>query len=201
MIKAMLKDPRVETTSTIRSFQEKNNYSTVNSLIIKADTSNAVQKLFLGMTVGYFIFDKDGNQICYNGSETCHGSQFKQLINGRLDSFMSCENAGVHLSDVLAETYNLDEKPVDRSHFPVSEYYVVSYWQKFLGGKKGYEDAVSWMEEEIRNSPSGSRFTFIKINTDLQDKWGFVAGKKAKLRWKRKGDQMTMTVTDLPVRK
>jgi hypothetical protein len=201
MINAMLKDPQVETTSTIKEFQLVNKYSTENSLIIKADTSNAVEKLFLGMTVGYYIFDKEGNQVCYNGSVTCHGSQFKELLNGNIDSFKSCEDKNVTLATVLAETYDLDDAPVDKNRFPASDYYVVSYWQKFLGGKKGYEDAVTWMEEEIRNNPSKTRFTFIKINTDLQEKWGFIAGKKAKLDWKRKGDRLTLDITDLPVRK
>ncbi len=201
MIKMMLKNPKVENTSSIKKFQQNNNYSTENSLIIKADTSNAIESLFLGMTVGYYIFDKDGNQICYNASSTCHGEQFKQLIENKIDSFKSCRNDSTSLQKVLKMTYDLNEKPVDKSQFSNSDYFVVTYWQKFLGGKRGYEDAVTWMEDEIKNNKSNLKFTFIKINTDLQENWGLEAGKKAKLKVKVKNDFMTMDVTNLPVRK
>ena len=201
MIKMMLKDPKVENTQTIKNFQTKNNYSTENSLIITADTSNAIQKLFLGMTVGYYIFDKDGNQICYNASSTCHGEQFKQLMDNKIDSFKSCKNDTVTLEKVLNQTYDLNEKPVEKVQFENSDYYVVTYWQKFLGGKRGYEDAVTWMEDEIKKNKSTLKFTFIKINTDLQENWGLVAGKKAKLKYKIKDDIMTLDVLDLPIKR
>lgn len=201
MLKMMLKDPKVETTQSIREFQTRNNYSTENSLIIRADTSDALQKLFLGLAVGYYIFDSTGNLVCYNGSSTCHGVQFKQLLDNKADSFKSCRNEGVTLDKILAEAYDLDEKPVIRTQLKDADYYVVSYWQKFLGGKKGYEDAVTWMEDEIKKNNSPLKFTFIKINTDLQENWGLVAGKKAKLKYKRRKDNMTLYVSKLPVKK
>jgi hypothetical protein len=201
MVKMLLKDPKVENTQTIKEFQTKNNYSIENSLIIKADTTNAVQKLFLGMTVGYYIFDKNGNQVCYNASSTCHGEQFKQLITNKVDSFKSCKNDTVNLQQILKQTYDLNEKPVEKAQFKPSDYYVVTYWQKFLGGKRGYDDAVTWMEDEIKRNKSTLTFTFIKINTDLQENWGLVAGKKARLKYKLKDDFMTLDVLDLPIKR
>jgi hypothetical protein len=201
MLKMALKDPKVENTQTIKEFQTRNNYSTENSLIIKANTSNAIEKLFLGMTVGYYIFDKDGNQVCYNALSLCHGVQFKQLIENKVDSFRSCKNDITTLERILNQTYDLNEKPVDKTQFAESDYYVVTYWQKFYGGKRGYEDAVTWMENEIRNSKSKLKFTFIKINTDLQENWGLYAGKKAKLKWIEKGNFINIEVTDLPIKK
>lgn len=136
LIRMMLKNPKVENTTTIRAFQIKNNYSTENSLIIKADTSTAKEKLMLGISVGYYIFDKDGNQICYNASSTCHGVQFDQLLNNQIDSFKLCKNDKVTLENILQQTYDLNEKSVTKSQFNSCDYYVVSYWQKFLGGKE-----------------------------------------------------------------
>lgn len=54
------------------------------------------------------------------------------------------------------------------------------------------------MEDEIKKNKSTLKFTFIKINTDLQESWGLEAGKKAKLVYKRKGNFMTMDVINLP---
>ncbi len=201
MVGMMLKDPKVENTKTIKSFQEKNNFSTENSLILKADTATAIEKLFLGMPAGYHIFNKEGDLICYNAPSTCHGTQFSQLMNNQLDSFKLCKNDSVSLQKVLDMAYDLNEKNVDKNQFAIADYYVVTYWQKFLGGKRGYEDAVTWMEDEIKNNKSGLKFTFIKINTDLQENWGLMAGKKAKLKWKLKGDMMDMEVINLPVKK
>lgn len=87
IIKMMIKNPKVENTQSIKRFQEKNKYSTKNSLILNADTSNAAQKLFKGMISGYYIFDKDGNQMCYNSESTCQGEQFRELINNEVNKF------------------------------------------------------------------------------------------------------------------
>ncbi len=201
MLKVILKAPKVENTQTIKDFQTKNNYSTDNSLIIKADTSDAIQKLYMGMTVGYYIFDKDGNQICYNTSSTCQGEEFIQLLDNKIDSFKSCKNDTVTLEKVLNQTYDLNEKPVDKRQFEASDYYIVTYWQKFLGGKHSYEDGVTWMENEIKKSKSTLKFTFIKINTDLQENWGLIAGKKAKLKYKQKDDFITLEIWDLPIKR
>lgn len=201
IIEMMLKDPKVENSQTIKEFQTKNNYSTENSLIIKADTSNAIQRLFLGMTIGYYIFDKDGHQFCYNDSSTCHGEQFQELLNNKTNNFKSCKNDTVTLEKILEQTYDLNERPVEKAQFEAADYYVVTYWQKFLGGKRGYADAVSWMQEEIEKNKSSLKFTFIKINTDLQESWGLVSGGKAKLEHNLKGDILTLDVLDLPIKR
>lgn len=201
LIKSMIKSPIVETTKTIKEFQTKNNFSTENSLIIKADTSNDIQKLLLGMKVGYYIFDNQGNKVCYNGTSTCHGEQFNQLINNKKDSFKVCKNDSVSLQKVLSQTYDLNEQPVSLSQFKEADYYVVSYWQKFVGGKRGYNDAVTWMEDEIKNNTSNLTFTFIKINTDLQESWGLIAGKKAKRKLTINKGEMDLEIYDLPVKK
>lgn len=200
LINAMLKDPKVENTSTIKQFQTENNFSTINSLILKADTSNAEEKLILGLTVGYYIFDRNGHQISYNGSATCHGVQFRQLIEGKIDSFQISSKNEKTLNNIIEETYDLQEKQADVSQFKQADYYVVSYWQKFLGGAQGYKDNVVWMEDLITNTKSKFKFTYIKINTDLQENWGLEPGKKAKMRIKRKGNEMTMEIYDFPIR-
>jgi hypothetical protein len=196
----MLKDPKVETTQTIKEFHEKHKFSTENSLILKADTGSAMMSLFRGMASGFYVFDKDGNQLCYLGSGYCQGEQFYQLISSNIDSFSVCNRDSVSLDKVLARTYDLNEQPVTKTQLPIADYYLVSYWQKFMGGKKGYEEAVSWMEDELKKKKPNVKFSIIKINTDLQANWGLVAGKKAKMNWKRKGKQITMEITDLPVK-
>ena len=200
LINSMLKNPTVETTQTIKEFQTNNNFSTENSFIIKGDNSTAIKRFLLGMAVGYYIFDKDGNHLCYNASSTCQGQQFKNLIDNKLDSFKVCKSDSINLENILMQTSDLNNNPVDVAKLPKTDFYVVAYWQKFLGGKKGYNESITWMEKEIINNDK-RRFTFIKINTDLQENWGLIAGKKAKLNWAIKGNSMTINLTDLPIKK
>ena len=201
MLRYIIKDPKVENTSRIKAFQEKNNFSTENSLILKADTSNAVERLLFGMSTGYYIFDKDGNQVCYNGAATCQGIQFRQLLNNEIDSFQTCKNDSISLDKILDQSYDLNENSVIKNQLPISDYYVVSFWQKFMGGKNGYKETVTWMEDEIGKNKSLLKFTFIKINSDMQENWGMAAGKKMKVKIKKNGSSMNLSFSGLPLKK
>ncbi len=200
-VKNFFKQPAVENTHSIKNFLLENNFSIENSFILKGDTSTAISNLFLGLTDGYFFFDHKGDLLCYNSLETCQGAQFKLLIGNNPDSFNICNDSKISLSKVLSQTYDFDEKPVYISNFQASEYYIVCYWQKFMGGRKGYKELVSWMEEELKLKTSGSKFTLIKINTDLQENWGLIPGAKAKLIYKSFDNRMTLEVVDLPIKK
>ena len=201
LLNRAMKDPVVETSLSIKEFQVKHNYSTENSLILRGDTATALERLFLGLSVGYYIFDNKGRQICYNGMAKCQGSQFRQLLANHIDSFELCENSEVTLEQVVKQTYDLNENAVSIADFATCDYYVVVYWQKFLGGAKGYDEEVKWMEDEIKVSGVGLKFTFIKVNADLQDTWGFIPGKKAKLKLEKKGGNLAIEIDDLPLKK
>jgi hypothetical protein len=200
MMKRMFNDPKVENTATIKEFQTKNNFSTNNSLILKADTSNAQKTLFTALNNvanGYYVFDKQGSLICYTGATTCSGTQFRQLLAGKIDSFQTCKEQNITLQSVIEATYDLAEKPVTLTQFKSADYYVVSYWAKFLGGRKGYKEQVSWMEDLIMEHESQYKFTYIKINADMQENWGFVPGGKAKMIVKGSG----VSITDFPIKR
>ena len=53
------------------------------------------------------------------------------------------------------------------------------------------------MENEAKKFQN-KKITFIKINADMQEEWGLTAGKKAKLRWRKKGLNVSMELTNLP---
>ncbi len=202
LLKSMFKDPKVENTATIKKFQTENDFSTANSLILKSDTSKAEKKLFLGMTVDYAIFDKNGNQMCYKGAITCHGIQFEQLMAGKVDSFEICKKNGKTLDTIIQQTYDLEEKAVDISKFKDTDYYIVSYWEKFFGGAKRYKSNVCNLEDLIAKSASNYKFTHFKINTDLQENWGYEPGGEAKLTLKKNSNNtMDIKITDFPIKK
>lgn len=203
LVRALLKNPKVENTASVQQFQEKNNYSTTNSLILNADTSTAEEALFLGLSQGYVVFDQNGQKICYYGSSSCQGEQFSALINNDFEHFKVCETGSATLEEALSQTYGLNEKPVTLADFPTSDYYILAYWQRFLGGKRGYEDAVNWMDKAIqkREATAKPSFTLIKINTDFQENWGFKSGGKAKLKRHFTDGYLHLEISKFPPKK
>lgn len=198
LLNTMLKDPRVENTKTIENFLNKNNFNKQNSLILKADSTNFLSQLLNGMSTGYYIFDSLGKHLCYNGGNTCKGVQFEQLLDNKTDSFNYCKNDTIQLEKILSQTYDLNENSVSILQFPKSKYYIVSYWQIFMGGKKGYKDGVLWMQNETKNR---NGFTFININADMQENWGLKPNGKANLKIRKsKGNNYEMTLDNIPTK-
>jgi len=202
LINTAIRDPVVETTSSIRQFQESNAFSTQSSLILKGDTSTAEINLMSCLTVGYYIFDSSGNHLCYGGKATCEGIQFRQLLKGQSDSFLRCLTDSLSISKVLENARDLNEHDQTFDSFPKSEYYIVTYWARFFGGEKGYRENVKWVEDEInRDENIKKRVTFIKINTDLQESWGLIAGERVKLNFRMKGKSGTLVLGKLPIKR
>lgn len=199
LLNAMLKDPKVETKSSIRSFLKSNDFSDENIYILKGDTSysKVLENLMNGMIQDYYVFDKTGIQLCYNGSSSCSGVHFKNLLHQGLDSFELCKEDPESLDHILASIIPLDGTSSKMSNLPQSDLYVAIYWQKFMGGKKEYASSVDWMENEAKKFQN-KKITFIKINADMQEEWGLTAGKKAKLRWRKKGHNVSMELINLP---
>ena len=202
LLNSIFHDPTVETTSSIRQFQESNNFSTKNSLILKGDTSNALLNLTNCLTYGYLVFDSLGNRLCYNGQSSCGGLQFRQFLERNKYSFSSCNADTLSISNLLANTYDLNEKQIKVSDFPKSEFYVVAFWAKFFDGKRGYREQVEWMEDEIsKDALNANRVTFIKVNVDLQESWGLIAGEQLELHVKKEKGKEQITFGKLPTKK
>lgn len=201
LIKSLIKNPRVENAESIRDFQKSNGYNTEYSYVLSGDTASAEMSLFRGLKAGFYVFDKNGDQLCYNGSSTCTGVQFKELLNAKSDFFQSCKNDSISLSRTIEECITLNNKKAKRSDLPEADYYVVNYWQKFMGGKRAYKENIIWMEDEIRQIDTSIKIAFVKINTDLQENWGLQFGKTAKMKIMVNKGYMQMNITDFPYKK
>jgi len=202
LLNSIFHDPVVETTTSIRQFQESNDFSTKNSLILKGDTSTAIYNLMKCGVDGFLVFDSLGNRLCYRGQSTCGGVQFRQLFERNQYSFSSCNADSLSISSLLADTYDLNEKQIKVSDFPKSKFYVVAFWAKFFDGKRGYRDNVEWMEDEIsKDTVYADRVTFIKVNTDLQESWGLIPGEKLKLDVTKSDGRQEIVFGKLPTKK
>ena len=202
LLKMYLNDPKVENNRTIKEFQTRNNFSTENSLILQIDSTQIEKSILQLMNRGFYVFDSNGNHLCYDSEETCQGFQFTKFLEDTENTFKRCASDSLSLQKILAKTNDLNGNSTNIETFNKADYYVVSYWQKFLGGKFEYKQSVKWMEDELKKNGTNKKFTFIKINTDLQENWGLIPNQRAKLSFQRNGDNsVTIQIKELPFKK
>lgn len=194
----MTKNPRVENPQSIQGFLNKHQYSTTNSFLLQSDSDQVYKNLLLPILANYYVFNKYGELLCFNGNESCSGTQFRYLNTNYKDSFAVCKNDSIHLGIIIKSLVNLQLEPLDVSQIPKSDYYIVTYWSKFLGNKRGYEDGVAWMEEEIKNSSAEYTITLLKVNTDLREDWGMKPKGKARLKFNVKDEKLEIKLDKIP---
>jgi hypothetical protein len=174
LLNKIFRDPVVETTFSIERFQKQQGSNLKYSLIAKGSAATAKMDALQCLSKGYYVFDSSGKQLCYQGTATCSGTQFRELLLEEGEKkFIQC--GGNHLDDLLRNAYNLKQEIISFSDLPRSRFYILQYWSKFAGGKRGYQEEVKWMEEEITKESRLSRsFIFLTVNTDLQESWGLL---------------------------
>ena len=132
LLKMYLNDPKVENNSTIKDFLTKNNFSTENSLILHID-STQIEKSILQLTnTGFYVFDSNGNHLCYDSEETCQGFQFSKFLENAENNFKRCATDSLSLQKILAKTNDLNGNLTNIATFNKADYYIVSYWQNNL---------------------------------------------------------------------
>lgn len=196
VINSGFKDAKVETTQSTMQFQLENNFDTTNSFIIHADTGNAYYWIQQSIGGEFQLFDSTGNLIEYNGSASCSGIIFSEFIQGKNDSF-KVHPSTYNLTNILNKCYDYRENYVDFSKIKNADFYAIACWSKFAGGKSGYEDGVRLYEEELKKHPH-KRIILLKLNTDLQEKWGMKKNGKAKIKIKVVKREAILNIGPLP---
>jgi hypothetical protein len=195
-LRSKFKDAKVETTLSTMQFQLRNNFDTANSFIINADTSDAYYWIQQSLTGDFQVFDSVGNLLEYNGEKSCGGSIFYEFINGGIDSF-NTNKSSYNLTNILNKSYNYEEKTGDFSTLKPARFYVIAFWSKFSGGRFGYKQGVKFYEEQIKKV--GNRdVLLIKLNTDLQEKWGMKKDGKAEIKIDVKKREASINIGPLP---
>lgn len=193
------KNPRVENPKTITSFLDKNKFSKENSFYKSYDSLKDVKhQLFSALSEGYHVFDRNGNLYCYNGEATCSGVQFKNLLDENQTQFVLCKNDSLTLPIILNSLYDLNDQKAKMEDLPQTEYYIVHYWAKFVGGAWGYKENVEWIEDKINEKDLSDSFTLLKVNTDFNERSGFNPKKKGKIKIKIDKEGGKLTLEKLP---
>jgi hypothetical protein len=195
-INSKFKNANVETTLSTLQFQIQNNFDTCNSFIIKADTSDAYYWIQQSIGGDFQIFDNVGNLLEYNGNKSCSGSIFHEFIKGDIDSF-KIENSTYNLTNILKKSYDYTETTGDFNQIKKADFYVIAFWAKFSGGKFGYKSGVKFYEDELKKY-TNRKILLIKLNTDLQEKWGMKKNGKAEVKVQVKRREVSINIGPLP---
>jgi hypothetical protein len=179
IIKKVFRNPRVENTPSIRSFLAKNKFDTAYTYLFKPDTVKDKSLQFVKrMFTRYALFNNEGQRLCYNGNATCGGVQFKELIAGKKDSFSLCPKKTLRLQQELMLMMDFNKNSVTFEGLPQADYFLLKYWSKAQAGRKGYEEEIGWMEDEIKHNKAGLKIVFIKVNFDIKSEDGYLLGAK-----------------------
>ena len=199
ILNTMIKDARVENTTSIKNFQLDHHFDTSNSFIVKADTATAMHWIEKGIAT-YEIYNKKGELIDFIGTTECGATVFDFFLEGKLDSFNV--DSSSTLQKVLSNCYNYQNKPVVKEDLPQTECYVVVYWEKFTGRKMGYEEHPKFFEDQIKKDTLKKHtITVVKINTDLQESWGMQPKGRMRVKVKVKKDEGDIVFGRLPIKK
>lgn len=186
MMKRAIRDPVVETRASISQFITSNGFNPDNQFVLDGDSSSAFLRMFEYSSAGTMIFDSTGRALCFNGSSTCSGIIIDSLLSGKGYLFDICPDVDP-IDSLLLNVTRLDNgSRTERSALPAADYYLVEYWQKFMGGRKGYKHGISWLDNKLKVQRN-FRVVYLKINTDMRDEWGLTAGKKMSIKKKSRG--------------
>lgn len=198
LFKRIYNKPKVESPQNIQSFLDFHKFESSYTFIPKGDTAIA-KKMLYTFPKPYFLFDNTGNSLCYKGDASCAGTQVRTFIKGNTLDFGSCEKNYPNIENILRDKFDLNGNKADFSKIEKADYYIVGYWKKCWGGKKGYEENITWIEDEIKKS--NKKIIFLKINLDLQANWGLEEGEEVSRKIKIKNGEYFVEYGKLPYKK
>jgi hypothetical protein len=175
-----LKNPKVETRQSLTDHLIKNNINLGNNYFfkLKKDSTEIYKTILDGLKKNLLIFDKQGKKCCYMGSEKCKGKQLSKTIM-QFDTFYKpCINNDSMTLTQLREglvSFSTDQSKLD------PDYYIVIFWNKYLGKKNSIREDYEWIYE-LKNK-SNVNLEILFINTDLQEEWGLIKGRRMKIKF------------------
>lgn len=160
-MKLLIKTPKVESQQSISAFLVEHNFDTLNSYYMGDDINmtNRILKEHLSIVV----FDSAGNQL-YNLHFTCPYNNITAMGSGHPDSALMVKPDGHNLFRLIKNAKELNGTPFDRSKLSHQKYYVVVFWQKFMGAARGYRQTVEEVEKDLS---SRKDISVLKINSDI----------------------------------
>ncbi len=175
-LKVLTRRPEIESQKSITDFLLRNNFDTSNSYYLGGDIdlANKILKDYRS----YVVFDSLGNEL-YNADFTCPYNYITAIASENPDSLLSLNPSNMRIDSLLKGVKRIDGTPLDHSLLKHYRYYVLIFWQKFMGNSKGYKEKVTSVAKELSKQDN---VLVMKINADIMVPTDNAAKTKFKLQ-------------------
>ena len=197
------KNPKVETKESILSYlsEIKENETTFFLKANKIGDSITVYKNFLfGFNSDLFMFSKNGQKFCYQGTDECSGVQMKSAFENFEENYAACANdTTTTLSSFLDKLVDKNGESINSNALPPAEYYIFQSWNKYSSSSKRMKEDINWLYD-LKKSTKHS-IEILLVNTDLLEDWGLEKNGELLIKFRKKGKSVDLTFGKLPLKK
>lgn len=197
------KNPKVETKASLLSYlsEVKENET---SYFLKADKigdSATVYRNFLfGFNSDIFMFSKNGQKFCYQGTEECSGIQMTNAFKNFNENYAPCVNdSETTLSTLINKLVDINGKALNINDLPSAEYYIFQSWNKYSSSTKRLKEDINWLYDLKKNSTIP--IEIVLVNTDLLEDWGLEKNGELPVKFKKEEKTIDVTFGKLPLKK
>jgi hypothetical protein len=166
--------PRCENEQTIRQYLNKENLSDDNVFII-ADSSSW-QELWhrFNSLPEIYYFNRNGYHLLLRDSTQCNNENY--LLLTALDTVRHDQiDSTFTFNMFISKLRTLDGKEINTDQIEKPDLYLAITWAVFMG--QAVEKVKDW-EKMLDTLDTGLKIKAFKVNFDVQDSWGCVAGDK-----------------------
>ena len=197
------KNPRVEDKKELNSYFSElvPNSPTYFVKIKEPGNENEIfQAIGSGLTSEILIFSQSGEKYCYQGVEECSGIQMQSAFKNFNENYSPCKDEGsLKLKSYLEKLLDVDGNSIKLENLPKADYYIFQHWNKYSGSKKRIKEDINWLLDLKKKSDLNIAILF--VNSDMLEEWGLNKNGELPIKFKKDGDQFTMTFGELPLKK
>lgn len=156
------------------------------------DKTDILLNLMKGMGSEAHVYDKEQDLLCYQGDSFCSGVVLTEAENNQIeDIYQKCSPEETNLGSAPIKLNTLFENLAFEDEVPEKATYTVVFFWSYDLARKFHEE--NWLDV-YESFKSKEDVEFIRVNTDLRSSWNLPEGKKGKIKFKRDGDEVDMSI-------
>lgn len=156
------------------------------------DELDLIVNLVKGMGSQAHVYDSDKNLLCYQGDDFCSAVVLTKSENNKIeDVYKKCTEEEIDLGDAPLKLDDLYANLSFENEMPKNTTYTVVFFWSYDLARRDHED--NWLEV-YESFKSKEDVVFVRVNTDLRSSWNLPEGKKGKVKFKRDGDEVDMSI-------
>jgi hypothetical protein len=197
------KNPKVQNKSELANYfkevmpNDKTYFLTVEKY---GDSAAIYDSFFFGFTSEIKIFNKKGQEYCYNGTESCSGTQLSSAFTYFDKMYQPCTvETNDSFSKIVAKLTDNFGNKIEIEEFSNSDYFIFQKWNTYSSSKKRLKQDFQWISNLKENATV--KTTIIFVNGDLLEEWGLEKNGELPIKFKKIDKQFTLNFGKLPTKK